>query len=269
MTSPETLEVKPINDMAAAITQAITQASDELPNERRGRIMRELKYWRMCTRRRCPVHADRKGWITIGPTRRSDPGEHNRYIEDKHMEEMPDSYGTEVVGLENSMSGNATRFKNILNAGGLQAFPPEQIHVYGWHRLAVVREALTPDQRQVIDVMEEGVQPCRHGCPNVILRTPEDVHRHIVAKHPETQGPEAVGRRMESAIEKMASVMTATNGGGTMDAKGLVELVTASILQLEAARQQAQEKRGGRRASTEEQPQPEQPQSEQPGPTAG
>ena len=172
-----------------------------------------FKYWKMCERQGCPVHRNRKGWVTIGPTLGSDPYEHAMFISVKLMTELPDRYGMEPVGssyMTTPKNSGITRYLPILQNGGLHEFPADQIVSLGWHKVPDVYNALTPSVRAEVDRLTSKEYACEYGCyengqPKV-FNDPDSLSRHIKVHHREAVQAVAVGNAIKGGLEKTAPV---------------------------------------------------------------
>lgn len=171
----------------------------------RGRT-RRIKYWKMCERPNCPNHKQRKGWVTIGPVMATDPFEHAKFVSVKHMTELPDSYGVEVVGagpMSHVDDAKYNRFYTIVLNGGLKEFPPDQIVSLGWHKIPEVMENLEPHVRDAVETIAKDIKRCPYGChtlygPREFL-TERDLSNHIRGMHKEAVAAVAVSDAVSKA----------------------------------------------------------------------
>lgn len=172
------------------------------------RRSRKVKYWKMCDRPGCQRHKNRKGWVTTGPTI-SEAYAHAEFTSLKHMTELPDSYGVELEGsgwISTPKNDGNTRFLPILQNGGLHEFPGDQVVALGWHHIPDVYNALTPEQRSVVDRITATQFICEYGCfengrPRTFYR--EDLlARHVKSQHKDAMQATAIGNTMQKAIAK-------------------------------------------------------------------
>lgn len=176
----------------------------------RGRT-RKVKYWKMCDRPNCGRHQNRKGWVTIGPVMATDPFEHAKFVSSKHMTELPDEYGVEVVGAGPMTHIDDTiynRYYTIILNGGLKEFPPDQIVYLGWYKIPEVVNALDRKTRDAVEMMSRDVKRCPYGCYTVNgpreFFNDRDLSNHIRAMHKEAVAAVAVS----DAVMKSSKIDT-------------------------------------------------------------
>lgn len=213
-----------------------------------GKRSREVKYWRMCQRPGCPRHQTRQGWITLGPTRRTDRENYSFFLSGKHMEELPDEYGVEVVGdvMVSTVTLGRSSFVPILSKGGIKEFPAAQIISLGWHRLKVLREPGVVPQ-SLLDEIDEILSHkhlCEYGC--ISPHTGEamefmekiDFSKHLKVYHKDAAAPEAVGKQMAKVMDRMVDVQQAGHGGGfdSTDPDQMAKLMATVVYTLEKMR---------------------------------
>jgi hypothetical protein len=165
-----------------------------------------FQYWKKCDRPGCRAHKDKysgkiteAGWVTVGPTMESDPVRHAEYINRKHMTPLP-QYGSAGTGEKSPLLAKGARYDQILEKGGLNEFPAEQIIAYNWDKIEIIRR-LRPDVAHVERF------PCPYSCVDRDFSSPEALLTHNRAVHSDTVGPEATGREMKKALLEMADLM--------------------------------------------------------------
>lgn len=158
-----------------------------------------LQYWRKCTKKGCPKHTSRKagrnleeGWIVVGPDMAA-PIEHARWINSKHMTPLP-QYGSMPYG-DSGAANPYTRFKQLLERGGLSEFPVSQLQAYAWDKIPEVLAARPEIATARIS--------CEMGCAGREFLTEEDYKNHITAWHGEAKGTMAIGKELGKVLQQM------------------------------------------------------------------
>jgi hypothetical protein len=206
-----------------------------------------LQYWRKCMRMGCPRHTDKftntnreMGWVIVGPDMGS-PIEHARWINSKHMTPLP-QYGSMSYGVDGA-ANPYTRFKQLIEKGGLRELPVDQIQAYNWDKIPEVAYA-HPDL--VISRI-----PCDLGCVNRDFLTEEIYKDHISGWHSEAKGTMAIGA-------ELGKVMRQQQQPQAVDAVAIGAAVSAAIAQMMpmimAGMQQAQQAPNQKAAKAKDNP---------------
>lgn len=176
---------------------------------------RRLQYWRSCPG--CDVHTEQHGWIMLGPV--MGPNTAVAFVEfqnGKHATPLP-QYGQYLAGKSANLKYDITepsqRFRPIIEEGGINEFPLDQMVAYNWHRYEVMRR-VRPELSLVEDIR------CQHGCSNRLFTQESHYRDHISVMHKEVAQPEAIGRQFKEAIERLGAQQ---NNGGSLT----VEQITA------------------------------------------
>lgn len=229
--------------MAQSLAAAVGGARMEVGVTSGGFRSREVKYWRMCTRPGCPRHRDRKGWITLGPTRRTDRENFSFYIGSKHMEELPDSYGVETVGetMVSTVDLGRSSFVPILGKGGIKEFPADQIVALGWHRLQDFYTAAPPELVAEVQALIANAKQCEYGCVSPYTQQPMEFYNnvafsnHLKVHHKDAAGPEAVGKQMAKVMDRMIDVQQSPKSD-LSDPEVLAKMFAQAVYTLEEMR---------------------------------
>lgn len=173
----ETVTAELTADQRTAIIGALSGAGVGEVITPRSRRIRRLQYFKRCERPNCPSHRSMKGWIVVGPSRETNPAEHEEWIQFKHMTPLPKEFGHEVYGEKNGyMVGTPAgsqpfRYARILmHPQGMAQFPIDQIIAYGWHRIPDMLKLMTPEQRRQAEAVFEAETICPYGCPDPVRR---------------------------------------------------------------------------------------------------
>ena len=179
------------------------------------RRYRELLYWRFCDREGCHQHTNSGGWITTGPS--LNPLSAYEYVEfmaSKHATPL-----TEYKTVEpDDIVLPATRFKPLIERGGLKEMPLGQLQAYGWHHIPAIVEA-RPELADTIEFL------CEHGCPREGGRKrwfllEETLHKHYRAIHADVVAPTVMANKIAEAMEKLPESLN--SGMNTEDLMGIV-----------------------------------------------
>ena len=188
---------------------------------------REILYWRFCSIEGCNQHTNSGGWVTTGPS--LNPLSAIEYVEfqaGKHATPL-----TEYKTVEpDEVSLPATRFKPLIERGGLKEMPLEQLQAYGWHHIPAIVEA-RPELADTIEFL------CEHGCPREGMRKrwflrEETLHKHYRAIHADVVAPTVMATKIADAMEKLPEAI-----GGGVDTETLVTLVIAGIKAYEESKE--------------------------------
>ncbi len=170
--------------------------SNDVPEIAMGtRRNKELMYWRKCAG--CTKHTQENNWITTGPAMSPYTAvEYTEFQQLKHMTPL-NKYGTYIIGSvpgqKYNLSKPEERFRAIIELGGIDEFPTDQMVAYNWHKFPVVCAA-RPELNDIVDIK------CQHGCSNRTFVRNEDYLNHISIMHKEVAQPEAIGKALEKAI---------------------------------------------------------------------
>lgn len=185
---------------------------------------KSLQYWRKCSGTRpngqnCSIHTQDWNWITTGPVMSPLTAiEYSEFMASKHMTPLSE-YGQYEVGLvagqDYNLSDQFSRFKAILDKGGLKEFPFDQMVAYNWHRIPLIREAF-PALQEVVDIR------CEHGCINRLFTKPSDYEAHCQVVHKDAEAPRAIGREFSAALDKMSGV-------GNVSPEMIAAIVAATV----------------------------------------
>ena len=222
MTTPEVVAAEPTPE---ELRDAILGLDPDLPEEvrERRRQPKEYMYFRLC--KGCKVHTQGYSKITMGPANGIITAqEHAEFIANKHATPLPE-YGKYDLDL---VRDPGTRFKPIIEKGGIKEFSLFQMQELGWHRIPQV-VALVPELGETEEII------CTYGCATTGVKTrwflvfdgvSESYNRHITGLHSEVAAPEAIGRKVSEAVVAAAQLKS-------MDIPELVAAVVLAIKQVE------------------------------------
>ena len=188
------------------------------------RRSKELMYWKTCQREDCQRHIEQRGWVTMGPAFQPFTAtEYVEFMEFKHATPLP-AYGSSI---SNEMAIGPTRFKMLLEKGGIKEFAIDQLIAYGWHRMESILTA-RPDVAEATITLREYI--CEHGCPTVgprarVFSTIEGYKAHTKVMHSEAAAPEAVGRAIATTLQR----------GTGVNAPDIASIAAAVVLALQSS----------------------------------
>lgn len=224
-------------------TEAVEQASPsdaELTSAIRGRpqggpdeVMparrqsRQITYWKLHTcDSDCSRHLRRKGWVTTGPV--MSPLTAQEWAEFRIIhhalpldEQNPNKYGMYEDG---PIFSGIDRFAPLLEQGGINFFPSEQLIQYGWARIDEVKKARP-------DVADFEYIVCDYDCGVKPFHSKDGYQRHLTAYHRDASSAQAVGQQVQSA---MTQVLSALPQSGPVDMIELTKGIATAILQAQA-----------------------------------
>ena len=180
----------------------VGQGAGEVALTPRRQRSKEFMYWRTCQRDNCERHVEQRGWVTVGPAFQPFTAtEYVEFMETKHATPLQD-YGHSV---SNEMAIGPSRFKMLLEKGGIKEFAVDQLIAYGWHRMESVLAA-RPDVAAAVSTGGFQDYICEHGCPVVgrrarVFSTLEGYKAHVKVAHSESAAPEAVGRAIANNLK--------------------------------------------------------------------
>ena len=156
---------------------------------------KEIMYWRKCAG--CTRHTQENNWITVGPAMSPYTAvEYTEFQQLKHMTPL-NKYGIYTQGSLPGQKYNLTkpeeRFRAIIELGGIDEFPTDQMVAYNWHKFPAVC-AVRPELNDIVDIK------CQHGCVNRTFVVPADYQTHVSIMHKDVAQPEAIGKALEKAI---------------------------------------------------------------------
>lgn len=163
-----------------------------------------LQYWKKCSGVRengmpCSIHTQDLGWVTTGPVMTPlTANEYSEFSVSKHATPLP-QYGAyevgNVKGQEYNITDQYSRFRAILDKGGLMEFPIDQMVAYGWHRTPI--RDIVPELQNFADIR------CEMGCANRLFISEMDYINHCSVMHKETEAPKAIGKEFSKALENI------------------------------------------------------------------
>ena len=182
------------NDLARAISGG-TEDVAITATPRRDRA-RKLQYWRKCAG--CGIHTEENSWITTGPSNNLFTAqEYYGFMEVKHAQPLDErKYGSFHEG---ELFQPNTRFKPMIEKGGITEFPIDQMVAYGWHRLNSVR-MFRPDLAEAAPADIK----CELGCPNRVFTSQQVYQDHVSVMHAESAANETMGRHIQQAMAMSA-----------------------------------------------------------------
>ena len=160
----------------------------------KGRIGRQLQYWKLCQLEDCTIHYQSKGWVVTGPALSpATATEWSQFMENKHATPLT-KYGKWDNG---EVFTAVNRFGPLIRGGGIREIPLEQMIAYKWH--------LKPDVVQAVpELADVVVLYCEHGCqtrgPRMRTFVTEEARtKHNKVMHQEIVGPTLIGKLMREA----------------------------------------------------------------------
>lgn len=212
--SPSQLPSVDIDITGADILAGMGRGDAILPQSAAGRS-KQIQYWKKCTG--CSYHIEELGWVTTGPVMSPRTSiEYTEFQANKHSTPL-DIYGQWTIGKVNGQKYDLTdpprRFQAIIELGGINEFPLDQMQAYNWHRFPIMTK-VRPELLNVVEI------PCVYGCSNRKFVGQDSYNNHINVMHKDVMAPEAMGRSLQAAISTM-------NTNNQMNPETLASIVTA------------------------------------------
>ena len=207
MTAPSASELQDVvNTLLGKV-----EARDGANIEGNVRHSKEKQYWKSCIMEDCLTHQTQKGWIMIGPALQPRTAvEYTEFMEIKHATPLP-KYGRAASGM---MFDGPTRLVPLIEAGGINEIPIEQLTEYGWHRKPTMLKLLP-----MLEGLAEKDIICEEGCPTTGPKTrwfanAMEYNKHVSIMHKEAAAPKAIGREFSAAIAAIEASRTANPASG-------------------------------------------------------
>ena len=193
---------------------------ENIGTEGSAKRIKEVQYWKKCTG--CNYHTKDLGYVTVGPAMSPRTAiEFSEFQANKHTTPLT-QYGKYIVGKvagqKYDLTNPAVKFQAIIELGGINEFPLEQMIEYNWHRYPVMVQ-VRPELANIVEIS------CQHGCVNrKFIQTVNGLsigyQSHCSVMHKDIIQSESIGRQFKEA-------MITNSQSATLDTETLTKIAIA------------------------------------------